>query len=290
MWHVNDENPPTTVHSRIQIVRSPTTASSPPPRWPPHRRCWRGSPNGPTGVRASAKPCSAPCGRPSPSCRTDVPSSRAAAWTPQRCARLCCCPRRPGRGPGDDAGPDGFRVLLPVPARPRPAATDPARYRVVNRRTVDEHEAAELIRSWIQDASTGLGCGREPWQSPEAGACAAATARNWRRHEHSAPPPSPRGPAVREGLGPSDPRRHPGALILDFDGTLADTTSSHEQALRAALQPHGHDLDHAWYRRHVGLSIHDLPAALPLPATRSSDPAAPTCWPACTTSPPSRAA
>ncbi|GAA4923171.1 beta-phosphoglucomutase-like phosphatase (HAD superfamily) [Nonomuraea thailandensis] len=53
------------------------------------------------------------------------------------------------------------------------------------------------------------------------------------------------------------------ALILDFDGTLADTTPGHEQALRAALQPHGHDLDHDWYRRHVGLPIHDLLAALP---------------------------
>src|SRR5690606_30411658 len=49
----------------------------------------------------------------------------------------------------------------------------------------------------------------------------------------------------------------------DFDGTLADTSPSHEQALRAALQPHGLDLDHEWYRRHVGLSIHDLLATLP---------------------------
>ncbi|MDP4511764.1 HAD family hydrolase [Nonomuraea turcica] len=54
-----------------------------------------------------------------------------------------------------------------------------------------------------------------------------------------------------------------GALVLDFDGTLADTRSSHEQALRVALQPHGVDLDHDWYGRHVGLSIHDLLAALP---------------------------
>ncbi|MGV9383616.1 HAD family hydrolase [Nonomuraea sp. NPDC003707] len=61
-------------------------------------------------------------------------------------------------------------------------------------------------------------------------------------------------PAISDGIE---------ALILDFDGTLADTTPSHEQALRAALQPHGHDLDHNWYRRHVGLSIHDLLAALP---------------------------
>ncbi|WP_329431251.1 HAD family phosphatase (plasmid) [Streptosporangium sp. NBC_01495] len=53
------------------------------------------------------------------------------------------------------------------------------------------------------------------------------------------------------------------ALLLDFDGTLADTTPGHEQALRAALQPHGLDLDHDWYSRHVGLSIHDLLATLP---------------------------
>lgn len=53
------------------------------------------------------------------------------------------------------------------------------------------------------------------------------------------------------------------ALILDFDGTLADTTPGHEQALRAALQPHGVHLDTDWYRRHIGLSIHDLLAALP---------------------------
>jgi beta-phosphoglucomutase-like phosphatase (HAD superfamily) len=53
------------------------------------------------------------------------------------------------------------------------------------------------------------------------------------------------------------------AVIFDFDGTLADTTPRHEQALRAALQPHGLGLDHDWYRRHAGLSIHDLLAALP---------------------------
>ncbi|WP_210435201.1 HAD family phosphatase [Saccharopolyspora sp. ASAGF58] len=61
-------------------------------------------------------------------------------------------------------------------------------------------------------------------------------------------------PAIPDGIE---------ALILDFDGTLADTTPTHEQALRAALRPHGLDLDHDWYRRHVGLSIHDLLTALP---------------------------
>src|SRR5699024_8514385 len=54
-----------------------------------------------------------------------------------------------------------------------------------------------------------------------------------------------------------------GALVLDFDGTLADTTGAHEQALRAALRPHRVYLDPEWYRRHVGLSIHDLLTALP---------------------------
>ncbi|MCM3920301.1 HAD family phosphatase [Frankia sp. AiPs1] len=53
------------------------------------------------------------------------------------------------------------------------------------------------------------------------------------------------------------------AVVFDFDGTLGDTTPSHEQALRAALTPHGVGLDHDWYRGHVGLSIHDLLDALP---------------------------
>jgi beta-phosphoglucomutase-like phosphatase (HAD superfamily) len=52
-------------------------------------------------------------------------------------------------------------------------------------------------------------------------------------------------------------------VVLDFDGTLADTTPSHEQALRAALQPHGLDFDHGWYLRRAGLSIRDLLAELP---------------------------
>jgi HAD superfamily hydrolase (TIGR01509 family) len=66
--------------------------------------------------------------------------------------------------------------------------------------------------------------------------------------------------------GMSDhPALHGGidAVILDFDGTLADTAPGHEQALRAALQPHGLDLDHDWYLRHAGLSIRDLLAKLP---------------------------
>ncbi|MGW7703522.1 HAD hydrolase-like protein, partial [Kitasatospora sp. NPDC054768] len=72
------------------------------------------------------------------------------------------------------------------------------------------------------------------------------------------PPSCPGGrgcvPALDEGIG---------ALILDFDGTLADTRQGHEDALRAALQPYGVALYAAWYARHIGLSIRDLLAVLP---------------------------
>jgi HAD superfamily hydrolase (TIGR01509 family) len=61
-------------------------------------------------------------------------------------------------------------------------------------------------------------------------------------------------PALTEGVR---------ALVLDFDGTLADTTHSHEAALHAALASYGVDLDPDWYRQHVGLSITDLLAAHP---------------------------
>ncbi|MEE1931523.1 HAD family phosphatase [Streptomyces sp. TRM 70351] len=53
------------------------------------------------------------------------------------------------------------------------------------------------------------------------------------------------------------------ALLLDFDGTLADTRRGHEDALHAALQPYGVALDPDWYGQHIGLSIHDLLAVLP---------------------------
>jgi HAD superfamily hydrolase (TIGR01509 family) len=52
-------------------------------------------------------------------------------------------------------------------------------------------------------------------------------------------------------------------VVFDFDGTLADTTPSHQQALREVLRPYGLDLDPGWYSRHAGLSIRDLLATLP---------------------------
>ncbi|MBC9718430.1 thymidylate kinase [Streptomyces sp. TRM66268-LWL] len=51
----------------------------------------------------------------------------------------------------------------------RVAATDPGRYRIVDRRHIDEHEAADQIRSWIRTAQTNVRCLREPWQA--MGAC-----------------------------------------------------------------------------------------------------------------------
>lgn len=50
----------------------------------------------------------------------------------------------------------------------RLAATDPTRYRVVDRRSIGEDEAAERIRAWIHGAGVNLGCLREPWQGPRA--------------------------------------------------------------------------------------------------------------------------
>ena len=50
----------------------------------------------------------------------------------------------------------------------RLAATDPVRYRVVDRRHVDEYEAAGQIREWIQGAGGALECLVEPWQGAGA--------------------------------------------------------------------------------------------------------------------------
>jgi dTMP kinase len=46
------------------------------------------------------------------------------------------------------------------------AATDPVRYRVVDRRGTDSDEAIRQIRAWILQARHGLSCVREPWLSP----------------------------------------------------------------------------------------------------------------------------
>lgn len=59
------------------------------------------------------------------------------------------------------------------------------------------------------------------------------------------------------------------AVILDWDGTLADTQDRNYHALCAALAPHNATVDRDWYRLHVGLAIRDLlalvPAEVPLP-------------------------
>lgn len=48
------------------------------------------------------------------------------------------------------------------------AATDPVRYRVLDRRRTDSHEAIQQVREWILEARQGLTCASEPWQSPGA--------------------------------------------------------------------------------------------------------------------------
>lgn len=48
------------------------------------------------------------------------------------------------------------------------AASDPARYRILDRRHLDQYAATEQIRAWIHEMRTGVGCVREPWQGPDA--------------------------------------------------------------------------------------------------------------------------
>lgn len=50
----------------------------------------------------------------------------------------------------------------------RLAATDPVRYRIVDRRHVDEYEAADRIRTWIRDSGGDLDCLTAPWQGSGA--------------------------------------------------------------------------------------------------------------------------
>ncbi|MCE0536044.1 hypothetical protein LWF15_11035 [Kineosporia rhizophila] len=48
------------------------------------------------------------------------------------------------------------------------AATDPTRYQVLDRRTTDEHQAADLISAWIHAIPTPLVCLSESWQQHPA--------------------------------------------------------------------------------------------------------------------------
>jgi beta-phosphoglucomutase-like phosphatase (HAD superfamily) len=55
-----------------------------------------------------------------------------------------------------------------------------------------------------------------------------------------------------------DPLAGADALLLDWDGTLADTISSNYANLTAVLAAHGAGVDRAWYDQHVGLALADL--------------------------------
>jgi beta-phosphoglucomutase-like phosphatase (HAD superfamily) len=60
------------------------------------------------------------------------------------------------------------------------------------------------------------------------------------------------------------------ALLLDWDGTLADTRSSNYANLCAILASHGLSVDRSWYNQHAGLALADL-----LDALRAAHPAVP---------------
>jgi beta-phosphoglucomutase-like phosphatase (HAD superfamily) len=67
-----------------------------------------------------------------------------------------------------------------------------------------------------------------------------------------------------------DPLAGAAALLLDWDGTLADTRSSNYAILCAVLAAHGLGIDRAWYNQHAGLALADL-----LDALRAAQPALP---------------
>jgi HAD superfamily hydrolase (TIGR01509 family) len=53
------------------------------------------------------------------------------------------------------------------------------------------------------------------------------------------------------------------AVVFDWDGTLADTHQRNYRALLDALAPYEITVDPGWYRRHCGLPVRDLLAAVP---------------------------
>jgi dTMP kinase len=80
----------------------------------------------------------------------------------------------------------------------RLAATEPGRYQVLDRRTVDEHQGADLIRTRIHDIPVPLGCISEPWQEPAARCmfCGHATGEN---------PQAPIEPTTEPTIRPAQP-------------------------------------------------------------------------------------
>ncbi|GAA4965072.1 HAD family phosphatase [Kineococcus glutinatus] len=51
------------------------------------------------------------------------------------------------------------------------------------------------------------------------------------------------------------------ALIFDWDGTLADSTTANYLSLRHALGQHGHRLPRTWFEQRTGLSAEDVARA-----------------------------
>ncbi|MFP8941668.1 HAD family hydrolase [Streptomyces fenghuangensis] len=104
-----------------------------------------------------------------------------------------------------------------------------------------------------------------------------------RRHDTAAdaaaPPDSPTTDHLRRGvpatshpspapgrrLRPDSALRGVGALVLDWDGTLADTHQARYRALSQALAPFGVLLDEDFYRARSGRPVLDLLSRLPVP-------------------------
>ena len=77
-------------------------------------------------------------------------------------------------------------------------------------------------------------------------------------------------PRRRSVLMSRDPLSGAAALLLDWDGTQADTTSSNYANLCAILAAHGAGVDRTWYNQQAGLALADL-----LDALRTTHPAMP---------------
>ncbi|WP_051366367.1 HAD family hydrolase [Hamadaea tsunoensis] len=67
--------------------------------------------------------------------------------------------------------------------------------------------------------------------------------------------PNPTDPISAAALEPPPDAQ---ALLFDWDGTLADSTTANYHSLREGLQEHGHLLRRDWFDQRTGLSTHEM--------------------------------